>query len=127
MEVLLVRSRNGRWTLPGGRIDPGEAAFEAAAREAHEEAGVLGELDPRPVARVILIKSPWELLDPRRSRAPVFLMEVRVTAPPQEAFRSPAWVDPAEADRRLREGRPPWTGRPRGRALRAALRALTRV
>lgn len=124
VDVLLVRSRTGRWTLPGGRVDPGEAPSEAAAREAHEEAGVLGDVDPHPVARVILIKGPWEVLRPSRSRAPVFLLEVRATAPPEEAFRAPAWVAPAEAERRLREGRAPWTARPRVRALRAALGAL---
>lgn len=28
------------WTFPSGKPDPGESASEAAAREAHEEAGV---------------------------------------------------------------------------------------
>lgn len=29
----------GQWNLPGGRIEPGETAWEAALREANEEAG----------------------------------------------------------------------------------------
>lgn len=38
--VLLVRERSdGRWTLPGGWVDVGESAAEAAVRETREEAG----------------------------------------------------------------------------------------
>ena len=42
--VLLIRRgtppRQGEWSLPGGRIEPGERAVEAALRELHEETGV---------------------------------------------------------------------------------------
>lgn len=31
----------GRWALPGGRIEPGEAPLEAARREAFEEVGLI--------------------------------------------------------------------------------------
>lgn len=43
-EVLLIRRgtppRLGEWSLPGGRIEPGERAAEAALRELREETGV---------------------------------------------------------------------------------------
>ena len=40
-KVLLTRrTDNGRWCLPGGRIDPGESAAEACAREVLEETGL---------------------------------------------------------------------------------------
>jgi 8-oxo-dGTP diphosphatase len=49
--LLLVKRRNppsaGRWTLPGGRIEPGESPRDAAHREAMEETGLdleIGEL-----------------------------------------------------------------------------------
>src|SRR3954466_2932051 len=39
--LLLVRRRDsGMWELPGGRVDVGETAVEAAVRETAEEAGV---------------------------------------------------------------------------------------
>ncbi len=34
-----VHDHRGKWNLPGGGIDPGETARDAAAREAFEEAG----------------------------------------------------------------------------------------
>ena len=41
--LLLVRHVEGRWMLPGGAIEPGEAPADAARRECWEEAGVLVE------------------------------------------------------------------------------------
>lgn len=47
-EVLLIRRgtspRLGEWSLPGGRIEPGERAADAAMRELVEETGVTAEL-----------------------------------------------------------------------------------
>ena len=43
-KVLLIRRgtppRLGEWSLPGGRIEPGERAMDAAMRELREETGV---------------------------------------------------------------------------------------
>ncbi|MBI5666766.1 MAG: NUDIX hydrolase [Chloroflexi bacterium] len=39
-QILLVKeSRDGRWTLPGGWVDIGEAPSEACVRETYEESG----------------------------------------------------------------------------------------
>ena len=47
--VLLVqRARapfRGLWSLPGGSIEPGESAREAAFRELKEEAGITAEIE----------------------------------------------------------------------------------
>lgn len=40
-KVLLTRrTDNGQWCLPGGRMEPGESAVEACAREVWEETGL---------------------------------------------------------------------------------------
>ncbi|MHC8309369.1 NUDIX hydrolase [Pseudomonas sp. GT1P32] len=38
--VLLVRKPRCRWTLPGGKVEPGETAAGAAMRELQEETGL---------------------------------------------------------------------------------------
>lgn len=46
IEVALVTSAGGkRWIVPKGTIDEGERPWDAAAREAEEEAGLLGVVD----------------------------------------------------------------------------------
>lgn len=41
---LLITSSSGRWIFPKGHIEKGEQDAEAAAREAFEEAGVVGQV-----------------------------------------------------------------------------------
>jgi ADP-ribose pyrophosphatase YjhB (NUDIX family) len=57
-EILLIRrSDNGNWAVPGGGIDLGESVRQAAVREAREETGIECEItgivgiysDPRHV------------------------------------------------------------------------------
>lgn len=47
-DVLLIRRgtapRLGEWSIPGGRIEPGERAVDAAVRELREETGVQAEI-----------------------------------------------------------------------------------
>jgi 8-oxo-dGTP diphosphatase len=47
-EVLLIRRgkppRQGEWSLPGGRIEPGERAVDAASRELVEETRVTARI-----------------------------------------------------------------------------------
>ncbi|UVK96888.1 NUDIX hydrolase [Pseudomonas sp. B21-048] len=38
--ILLVRKPKSRWTLPGGKVEPGETIAGAATRELYEETGL---------------------------------------------------------------------------------------
>ncbi|HWL71832.1 MAG TPA: NUDIX hydrolase [Geminicoccus sp.] len=50
--IMLVTSRGaGRWIIPKGRPEKGVAPHKLAAREAFEEAGLLGQIDRRPLGR----------------------------------------------------------------------------
>lgn len=47
--LLIQRGRPpsaGRWTIPGGRVEPGETLAEACARELAEETGLVVEVGP---------------------------------------------------------------------------------
>lgn len=48
LKVLLVhRPRYDDWSLPKGKLVPGESALEAALREVHEETGLVCDAGPR--------------------------------------------------------------------------------
>jgi len=101
IEFLLVRTRAGRWTFPKGGVDGDSTAAIAAAREAHEEAGVRGQVEALPFAQYLHYKNA-------RSAHPVsaHLCRVLHLESPRELFRSPRWFSAGRAKRRLREERP---------------------
>jgi 8-oxo-dGTP diphosphatase len=55
--LVVLRAREpsaGTWSIPGGRVEPGETDAEAVAREVHEETG----LTVRPGAHVGTVERP---------------------------------------------------------------------
>ncbi|HEX2750312.1 MAG TPA: NUDIX domain-containing protein [Verrucomicrobiales bacterium] len=90
---LLVRSRGGnRWTFPKGTVEPGESLSATAAREAMEEAGVTGTVDPAPLGtyrKVVPARRFVESGDDEEVTALLFLYSgARSTGEPG---RRPTW------------------------------------
>jgi len=104
-EFLLVRTRNGHWTFPKGGVDHDATYAEAAAREAFEEAGVRGWVEPVPIASYRHCKP--RRLNSRRHVVWVHahLCEVKRLVPPPEQYRNPTWFSAAKAKRRLQKFR----------------------
>lgn len=51
IEILLITTRKGRWIIPKGIIEPGLSPAESAAKEAVEEAGVVGKIADQEIGK----------------------------------------------------------------------------
>jgi 8-oxo-dGTP pyrophosphatase MutT (NUDIX family) len=94
--VLLVGSRrNGRWGLPKGHLDDGEASHVAAAREAFEEAGVRGPASDVIFGSFLYSKDS----SPNRYRVIVHLLKVEAIEEnyPEQGVRPRQWFTLSEA------------------------------
>jgi 8-oxo-dGTP pyrophosphatase MutT (NUDIX family) len=49
MVLLVTKRRSGRWVIPKGWAEPDLLPHLLAAREAFEEAGILGEAEPNAI------------------------------------------------------------------------------
>jgi 8-oxo-dGTP pyrophosphatase MutT (NUDIX family) len=100
-----VRTKNGHWTFPKGGVNENETSAAAAAREAHEEAGVRGSIERVPFISYRHCK-PKGLT----SRRDVILVHAHLCAvkrllAPSEQYRDPTWFSASKARRRLRQYR----------------------
>ena len=92
-EILLITTRRGKWTVPKGIVDPGETPEETAAKEAFEEAGIRGEIEPTAIGSFSYSKWDEDL------EGSAYLMRVDAVDDDFEDadFRTRRWVDPEEA------------------------------
>jgi 8-oxo-dGTP pyrophosphatase MutT (NUDIX family) len=104
--VLLLTSREtGRWIIPKGWPVKRMKPWEAAAREAYEEAGLLGSVGREPVGTYLYDKR----LDNGRTvvvEVTVFPMAVRQQLEdwPERGERRSRWVTPGQAAMLVEEG-----------------------
>ena len=106
-EFLLVNTNRGsKWTFPKGAPDSRLSHSQAAEREAREEAGAIGIIEPRHFHVYIHSKGVfWQPGGVQEYVVKAFLMDVHQTRRPDEDFRNPTWFDPAEAQAILAKGR----------------------
>jgi 8-oxo-dGTP pyrophosphatase MutT (NUDIX family) len=105
IEVLLVTSREtGRWVLPKGWPMKGKAPHEAAAREAMEEAGVRGRIEPLSIGAYHYAKrlSNGVALDCVVHVYPL-AVERQLTRWPEKGERISHWFSPRDAARAVHE------------------------
>jgi 8-oxo-dGTP pyrophosphatase MutT (NUDIX family) len=105
VEIMLITSRDtGRWVLPKGWPEGDESFYDAAAREAGEEAGLSGSISRQEIGRYFYAKAlasgeeiPCEVL--------VYPLEVDKVADKwkEKRERKRKWVSPAVAARLLNE------------------------
>ena len=107
VEFLLVNTNGGtKWTFPKGSPGIRFSHSQAAEREAVEEAGAIGSIEPRHFHLYIHSKGVfWQPGGVQEFVVKSFLMEVRRMRRPAEPLRRPTWVSPEEAKIRLAKGR----------------------
>jgi 8-oxo-dGTP pyrophosphatase MutT (NUDIX family) len=104
-EVMLVTSRGtGQWIIPKGWPMKRKAPHVAAAREALEEAGVVGQIGKQPIGSFSHKK--------QRKQGPVVVCEVHVfplevthqrKTWPEKGKRQVQWFSPAKAAKVVRQ------------------------
>ena len=107
IEFLLVNTNGGnKWTFPKGSTDARLSHSQAAEREAAEEAGAIGTIEPHHFHLYLHSKGVfWQPGGVQELVVKAFLMEIHQMRRPDESNRKPTWVSPDDAKRRLSKGR----------------------
>jgi 8-oxo-dGTP pyrophosphatase MutT (NUDIX family) len=107
LEFLLVNTNGGgKWTFPKGDPEPSISHSQAAEREAWEEAGVRGHIEPRHFHLYLHSKGVfWKPPGVREFVIKAFLMEVEQSESSHEPERNPTWFSPDDAKKILAKGR----------------------
>jgi 8-oxo-dGTP pyrophosphatase MutT (NUDIX family) len=100
--LLIRRTDNDNWSLPGGAIDIGESLAEAAVREVREETGIVCELS----GLVGLYTNPRHVIEYTSNGEVRQEFSIVFTAPPTGGTPTPSsesaevvWVAPDDVDR----------------------------
>ena len=106
-EFLLVNTTSGdRWTFPKGDTERRLSHSRAAEREALEEAGAVGVIEPQHFHLYLQAKGDSRLRnDVQEFVVKAFLLEVSHTQAPQEQNRNPTWFSVDDARSVLGTGR----------------------
>lgn len=105
IEVLLIKKKGGFWTLPKGKVEPGEPEVAAVQREVWEETGITGAVGEqvRQVAYTIMKKG-----EPRRKVVTYYLLRAEggeLRPGKQERIEKLRWFPFQAALKRIRRGR----------------------
>jgi 8-oxo-dGTP pyrophosphatase MutT (NUDIX family) len=94
LEFCLITSSAGRWGFPKGLIDPGDTYIDTALKEAHEEAGLHGQILGEPLGAYVIVKRGVML------KVIVLLMEVTQVDKDwaESKLRQRRWVSRDKAD-----------------------------
>jgi ADP-ribose pyrophosphatase YjhB (NUDIX family) len=101
--ILLVgKHRSKKWGIPKGRVNASLSLGETAAKEAFEEAGVIGRISPNSIA---MFRAKKGTPTPKNIEVWVYLLEVNETLSdwPEKEKRQTRWVSCKVAARELRE------------------------
>jgi 8-oxo-dGTP pyrophosphatase MutT (NUDIX family) len=103
--LLISKRRSKKWGIPKGRTEPHLSLHENAAKEAFEEAGVIGYIAPSSVGMFRAEKATANAQGKQVIEVWVYLLEVTETLPdwPEKRKRTTRWVSCEVAARQLRE------------------------
>ncbi len=105
LEIALVTTPNGkRWVVPKGSLDEGERSRDAAIRETEEEAGLIGDLEPKPLGRYRFTRAN------ERYEVEVYLMRVTTVLDSwmEAGLRRRRWLSVDKAAALVREDLQPF-------------------
>lgn len=100
LEVLLITTRNSQaWAIPKGDISNGMTPADSAAKEAWEEAGVIGEVYPTELGSYKYSKRG------KTYRVKTFLLPVEIVSEdyPEAFQRQRQWLDISLAVKRVKK------------------------
>ncbi|OUL25384.1 NUDIX hydrolase [Nostoc sp. T09] len=99
VEVLLITSRDRQnWVMPKGDIPNGMSPPDSAAKEAWEEAGVIGQVNTREIGTYKYRKQG------KNYRVKMYLLPVEAESEdyPEAGHRERQWLDVSKAIRRIK-------------------------